>query len=195
MTAYREEWGSASAPMNTELGRWCASQRKQKESRKLDEARVAALDAIGFPWSSPSDINDPATECDWEELCARFVQYRVEHGDGQVPKKYKADPELGGWVAAVRRCRETLGDERVAQLEGLGFEWVSTRQCGSAFMVSFRELRDFWVENGHTDVPEDNGDLARWCNAQRQAKRRGLLPSKRVAYMDGIGFEWEKSIS
>ena len=34
----------------------------------------------------------------------------------QVPKKFKTDPELGGWVAAVRRCRETLGDKRVSQL-------------------------------------------------------------------------------
>jgi hypothetical protein len=100
---------------------------------------------------------------------------------------------LGGWVAAVRRRREGLG-ERVAQLDALGFEWVSTRQCGSAFMQSFRELRDFWEVHGHTEVGAVLGDssaMARWCEAQRTAARKGLLPEKRRNYLEGIGFSWE----
>ena len=100
---------------------------------------------------------------------------------------------LGGWVAAVRRRREALGAARVAQLDAMGFEWVSTRQCGSAFMQSFRELRDFYDTHGHTDVAGVVGeasDLARWCDAQRRAHARGLLPQKRQAYLDGIGFDW-----
>lgn len=159
-----------------------------------------ALDALGFSWSAPASIEDPT--CDlpagesWASLCDRFAAYRAEHGDGQVPKKYQKDPVLGGWVAAVRRGREALGAARVAQLDALGFEWVSTRQCGSAFMQSFRQLRDFYDAHEHTDVAGVLGgasDLAHWCDAQRRAHARGLLLEKRVAYLDGICFDWRES--
>ena len=158
-----------------------------------------ALDNLGFLWDSPTDIDDPTAEFpggdSWDILCDRFAGYRQEYGDGQVPKKFILDPVLGGWVAAVRRRREALGASRIAQLEALGFEWVSTRQCGSAFMETFRELRGFYDEHGHTEVARvlgETSDLARWCDAQRSANARGLLPDKRQAYLEGIGFAWCK---
>jgi len=158
-----------------------------------------ALDNLGFLWDSPTDIDDPTAEFpggdSWDTMCDRFAGYRQEYGDGQVPKKFNLDPVLGGWVAAVRRRREALGASRVVQLEALGFEWVSTRQCGSAFMETFRELRCFYDEHGHTEVARvlgETSDLARWCDAQRSANARGLLPDKRQAYLEGIGFAWCK---
>ena len=194
LSKYAESYGNANAPLGTELGRWCNAQRRLHASGKLSEARSSALEKLGFSWSSPSDVNDPVAELDWEEMCSRFANYRTQHGDGQVPKKYKLDPALGGWVAAVRRCRNSLGDARVAQLDEIGFEWVSTRQCGSAFMQTFREVREFYDAYGHTDVASvlgDGHDLARWCDAQRAAGRKGLLAEKRVAYLDGIRFDWQ----
>jgi hypothetical protein len=130
-------------------------------------------------------------------MCRRLAAYRAEHGDAQVPKKFKPDPALGGWVAAVRRIGAgQVGPVEAALLESVGFEWVSVRQCGSAFMKSFRALRSFWEEHGHTDVEGVRGredDLARWCAAQRLANSKGLLTAERVAYLDAIGFEWEAS--
>jgi hypothetical protein len=38
----------------------------------------------------------------------------------------------------------------------------------------------------------ETSDLARWCDAQRSANARGLLPDKRQAYLEGIGFAWCK---
>ena len=50
--------------------------------------------------SPQAQVDDPVAQCDWEDMTRRFVDYVSEHGDGQVPKTYKRDPELGGWVAA-----------------------------------------------------------------------------------------------
>lgn len=189
LAAYKQEWGNADAPLKTELGRWCKTQRRLHASGKLDATRVAALEALGLSWVSPSDVDDPVAQLDWEEMCRRFGAYVEANGNGQVPKKSKADPVLGGWVAAVRRVREKLGEERIRQLEGLGFEWKSTRKCGSAFMDTFRTLRDFREEHGHCDVARVRGEedeLARWCATQR--KQKSELSPKRAGYLAGIGF-------
>jgi len=192
---YAIQWNNANAPLGEALGKWCQLQRKQHRNGQLERGRVQRLERLGFSWDSPSDISDPVRDVDWEEMCARFEAYRIEHGHGQVPKKYKKDPTLGGWVAATRRCRVSLGSARLSQLNALNFEWVSQRQCGSAFMTSFRELRSFWEQHGHTDVGRVLGErsaLARWAQAQRRARKKNLLPPKRVAYLDGIGFEWSE---
>ena len=101
----------------------------------------------------------------------------------------------------MRRTRgNDLGEARKAQLEEIGFEWVSVRQCGSAFMTSFRDLRDYWDLHGTTEVdaanaasPEGKASLQaldKWCDAQRSARAKGLLPDERIAYLDGLGFRW-----
>ena len=130
-------------------------------------------------------------EQNWPDMCARLRAYKEEHGSTDVPKKYQPDPHLGGWVAALRRCRSTLGEEQLAALDALGFQWTSSRQCGSAFQKSCRQLRAFWVEHGHTDVGRVLGAehaLALWCEAQRTAEREGRLSAKRVAPLKELGF-------
>jgi len=195
LSEYTRTWGSADAPLGTDLGRWCAVQRRMYSEGRLGEDRMAALAALGFSWQSPSDVDDPMVRHDWDEMCQRFAVYRAEHGDGQVPKKFKPDPELGGWVAAVRRRGVALGAKRVRTLDALRFEWQSTSKCGSSFMKAFRELAAFRTAHGHTDVQVVLGaehTLARWCDAQREAHRKHLLSPKRSAYLEGIGFKWER---
>lgn len=190
---YKAEWGTADAVLGTDLGRWCATQRRQRAGGTLDAGREERLEALGLSWVSPSESSPD--ECDWEEMCRRLAEYRAAHGDAQVPKKLKTDPALGGWVAAVRRRGPNgLGAEQRAAVEAAGFEWVSTRKCGSSFMKSFRKLRDFHDAHGHCDVERVNGpsdELVRWSEAQRLARQKGLLSDERVDYLTGLGFAWD----
>ena len=101
LVEYEDEWGSADAVLGTELGRWCTTQRRLRAKSVLSASKVQRLEELGLSWESPTDVL-PA-ESDWAEMCRRLAAYRAEHGDAQVPKKLKTDPELGGWVAAVRR--------------------------------------------------------------------------------------------
>ena len=69
-----------------------------------------------------------------------------------------------------------LGDARNAQLEAIGFEWVSTRKCGSAFMENFRELRSYWEQHGTTEVAADGVvELAEAAGAEVGRAVAGLL--------------------
>lgn len=185
LQTYAVEWGTADAPLGNELGRWCQAQRKQFSHGKLSQERVTALEALGFSWASPSMPEDVLT--DFDERCVELVAYRDEFGDAQVPKKFQKNPALGGWVAAVRRRgREAFDDERRERLSEVGFEWVSTRKCGSRFMKGFRELRAYYDKYGHTDA---EGELGVWCEAQRGAAAKGLLSEERLDYLRSINFK------
>ena len=44
---------------DVELGRWCKLQRSLKTGGSLLPARSRALEALGFSWIAPSDMDDP----------------------------------------------------------------------------------------------------------------------------------------
>jgi len=200
LAAYRAEWGNADAPVggegiDVELGRWCKLQRRLRAGGTLAEERERALDDLGFSWVAPSDMDDPVAQADWSEMLRRLAAYREAHdGRADVPKKYQPDPALGGWVTAVRRAKEQLGDARIAELTAAGFAWEAKRKCGSVFMLRYAELEAFAAAHGHTDVARVLGEthaLAQWCAAQRKAQRAGSLSPKREARLEALGFTFE----
>ena len=105
----------------------------------------------------------------------------------------QADPLLGGWVAAVRRSKGALPAEQVAELDDIGFAWVSARACGSAWMATYRELKAFYEEHGHTDVARELGEqhaLARWCASMAELQRSDALSPKRTVYLAEVGWSF-----
>jgi len=184
LQTYKSTWGTADAPLGDALGRWCAAQRRAKEAGRLDAERAARLDGLGFSWRNPAAPTEADMERRWREMCGALAAYVAAHGDGQVPKKWRDNPTLGGWVAAVRRRGpDGLAAERRAALEAAGFEWVSSRACGSAFMTNFRALRDWRAAHGDAPPPDD---LARWAAAQRRAAAQGSLSQERRDYLASI---------
>ena len=185
LRTYKSTWGTADAPLGDELGRWCATQRRLKESGRLDAAKAEKLEALGFSWSNPSALSDEELEERWRVNVEKLVAYKHRHGDAQVPKKWREDPKLGGWVAAVRRRgRDVLSPERQADLDGI-FEWVSNRSCGSSFMVNFRKLREWQASYDPGEMPDD---LQAWSSAVRAAASKGKLSQERLDYLGSIGF-------
>jgi len=184
LVAYKEEWGTADAVLGDELGRWCARQRRLRDEGNLAADRVALLDALGFPWASSTAVED-VTEL-WDLRIRALAAYKAKYGHGQVQKKWREDPGLGGWVAAVRRKGpNAYTPEQRAELEAAGFEWTSLRSCGSAFMKGFRAFRDFRAERPDAELP---ADVAKWAKATRAAAAKGLLSRERLDYLDSVDF-------
>ena len=184
---YKLEFGNADAVLGNSLGRWCQTQRRLKNEGKLEPEKIQKLESLDFSWEAPSLVED--VESSWDEMLQKLKAYVAEFGDGQVPKKFKKDPLLGGWVALVRRRGQVaLSEDQRLELEVAGFEWVSSRTCGSDFMNNFRELRSMQTT---TDCVEPK-HLQQWCDAQRKAAQKGKLSPERIDYLKGIGFRFEQ---
>mmetsp|Transcript_13173 Transcript_13173/g.33834 ORF Transcript_13173/g.33834 Transcript_13173/m.33834 type:complete len:279 (+) Transcript_13173:228-1064(+) len=191
LLAYKAEWGHCNVVLGSPLVRWVYKLRDLKAEGKVPQERVAKLDSVGFEWQHPFDTAGG----NWQEMLSALAAFQAEHGHCDVKKKYDKDPALGYWVNEQRIAKREgrLGVEQQAALEAIGMEWSAKKQCGSKFMVGFRQLVDYRDEHGTLDIPVDDprwAELRAWVQAQRGAHKKGILSEKRVAYLEGVGFDW-----
>ena len=108
-------------PENPSLANWVGIQRQRKIKGQLSKERANRLIAIGFDW----DLRASA----WEESFRALEQYKVKHGNCNVPKRWPKNPGLGLWVSVQRRTKikGRISKERVNRLTVIGFEWYRHR--------------------------------------------------------------------
>jgi hypothetical protein len=142
----------------------------------------------------------------WGHRFQQLVDYKETHGDCSVPYRYSVNPQLGAWVKTQRSMKRkaTLGDERKAQLESIGFDWGREEGFpqGVTWGQRFQQLVDYKETHGDCKVPQGywvNPQLGGWVKLQRNMKRNKLqrnmkrnatLDDERAAQLDLIGFDW-----
>jgi hypothetical protein len=170
------------------------------------------------------DTNRPATNStsSWQERFNELKQYQQDHGNCLVPGRYKENPPLGRWVESQRKqyhqymaakkvgtlsgCAMT--DERIALLEGIGFEWsvrkakrsgLAVYKPGLSWEERLEQLKEFKQAYGHCSVPyqfEQDPSFGRWVANQRNARRQlesgsySSMTNERMELLNAIGFEW-----
>lgn len=129
----------------------------------------------------------------WEQMFAKLVAYKKEHGDCKVPKTWYPDPSLGGWVSSQRRFRIKMDNgepclrmspERVARLTKIGFfwehinvtmerEWETEYARLAAYKATHGDcyVPRAWHEDGPNMEPSKTGGLGTWVVKQRARKR------------------------
>jgi len=122
---YRKVNGNCKVPhtQNPKLASWVSIQRTLHSKGMLSQDRVAKLDQIGFMWSP----NYVPWETRFQELC----EYKSDHGDCNVPYKWKGNEQLAWWVMRQRAYYRKLKSgkpssmtaEQIRSLESLGFQW------------------------------------------------------------------------
>ena len=92
------------------LGEWCSTQRKMRKQGKLSPNRQTLLDRIGFVWS---------VEQVWRSYLEQLHQFHVQNGRWPGCR----EGALGRWCTVQRRNyrRGSLSDQKIAQLEQIGF--------------------------------------------------------------------------
>jgi hypothetical protein len=145
----------------------------------------------------------------WNERIALLQQYKSENGDCEVPQ---SDEKLGTWVSNQRQQYQLfqkgqpskLTDERIQQLNGLGFIWVVGKGKGVArakadadkWDKQFRLLQQYQSKHGHCEVPVCDGELGEWVHTQRrqyqlfQKGQHSKLTDERIQQLNGLGFIW-----
>mmetsp|Transcript_37585 Transcript_37585/g.112668 ORF Transcript_37585/g.112668 Transcript_37585/m.112668 type:complete len:1144 (-) Transcript_37585:315-3746(-) len=175
--------------------------------------------AVG-PAKLPASIAiDPV----WEHHFDRLIKFKKENGHTMVPKKYQVDQPLSTWVFKQRqernryesRRRSTITIERIARLNGIGFNWrpketdeykrleaARKRAITDAVWESrFQELLEFKKCEGHTLVPKMysvNTPLAQWVHRQRTLRKKLLagegnpkISKEQVEKLEKVGFVWD----
>jgi hypothetical protein len=173
-------------PENPELAAWLHAVRCNKRAGKLDAARVRQLDGLGVVWEPEQSR--------FEEMFAALVAYKKQLGDCNVPGTWPKDPKLAKWVTGLRASRKngTLAEERVQQLEELGFEW--DRGSDQRWEAMYAELAEYKQIHGHcrvSSISEEHRKLGNWVRTQRTRRRQGALLLDQVHRLNALGFTWE----
>lgn len=144
----------------------------------------------------------------WADGIAHFEAFIAEHGHARVPGTFVCEDgmRLGLWVMRCRKDRrlgaERLTDERIAQLDDLGFDWTPPRgrtidDFAEQWANGIDHLARYRDAHGHLDVPprwvcEDGFRLGEWASRRRAERRREspTLTPERIRQLDALGFGW-----
>lgn len=141
----------------------------------------------------------------WRQYFLAASTYAAEHGDLNIPRKYRTPGglNLGRWLllqAEIRDGRQAgvLTEGQIAQLDGIGMVWGNKNEV--RWQQNYQKAREYFEQNGNLLVPGNyktpNGfALGHWLVTLRH-QRGGVnpnraLPEARIAQLDAIGMVWD----
>ena len=195
LRAFRERSGHCRVPSSDKpLARWVHAQRDRRKRGILLPQRVERLESLGFEWIPPP--RSTAIEERWQQMYARLVRFRQEHGHADVPRRFSGVPGLAEWVQDQRYYGrlDLLHQARRERLDAIGFAWNGRdRWHLDRWEKRFAQLLAYRERFGHCRVPQkwkEDVPLGRWVEVQRQFQRKGRLSPERIQRLDAIGFQW-----
>ena len=127
----------------------------------------------------------------WGVRFQQLVEYKRVHGHYNVPQRYKAIKQLGGWVCTQRNAK-TMSEERRKRLNSNGFTWkIREAHITVDWEVRFQELVEYKRVHGNCNVPQDykaNPALGIWVMRQRTNKE--TTSANKRNQLNSIGFVW-----
>jgi hypothetical protein len=96
----------------------------------MTDERIAALEKLGFVWD--------AHTAQWFERLDEVREYKMIHGDCNVPSVYPPNPKMAIWVKCQRRQKKlpktrgsssNMTQERIALLNQIDFIWEVRNTC------------------------------------------------------------------
>lgn len=202
---YYEEHGNLKVPAryktdeDLQLGKWISNLRRWMRlgvcPKYLTPERKEMLESIGMVWDVRSST--------WERNYAAASKYYKEHGDLNVPIKYKTEDglELGVWTANVQSVyrgthkKGVLTEEQIAALEKIGMCWDTKFE--QQWLKFYEEASLFFDENKHLKVPAvyvspSGARLGKWISRQREDYKKGELSEQKIAKLNELNMIWQK---
>ena len=187
LETYQKEHGDCNVSLRSpdELGRWVINQRTAYKKGRLSPERFKELEILGFVWDT--------LEAQWEEMYEILVDYKREHGDCNVPKRYPENPTFGNWILNQRQNykKYQLSQDKIERLNGLGFIWDT---IDLRWENKYSELLIYREEYGNCNVPSnysENPNLAMWVGHQRQAYKKGKLSQDKTKQLNELNIVWD----
>jgi hypothetical protein len=148
LKAYKVQHGhvNVSKKVDRSLYRWCYRLRKarkhpEKHIRELTPDNIAALDSVGFVWTSKKK------PMSFTDRIKQLQAYKAQHGHLHVTSV--EDKSLCTWFAKLRTSRRypekynrNLTADRIAALDSIGFDWKS----GNTIAADVATDDNLWTE-------------------------------------------------
>ena len=128
LVQYKAKHGDCNVPQRQgKLGNWVRRQRQAYMANSLAQDHINQLNSIGFKWA----MKESVPTVPWETRFNELFQYKTKHGDCNVPS---SQGKLGTWVRAQRKAYKanSLAQDRIDQLNGIGFNWAMRATKGGA---------------------------------------------------------------
>ena len=149
-------------------------------------------------------LNETLT-ASWDLMYQKAKAYYQEHGDLNVPKRYKTKEgySLGIWIQTQRKVRNgeqygNLDKKRIAKLDVIGMVWDNFRDI--AWEKNYAVAKRYYEAHKDLLVPTDDKKyfgvcLGRWLSQLRTSRKSGFrgayLTEERICALDKIGMIWD----
>lgn len=167
---------------NKTLGIWVANQRRSYSEGTLPQEKIDLLNKLKFVWNT--------LESQWHNMYQQLSEFFESNGHSNVPARYKENKTLGRWVGKQRQDykQETLSQERIDLLNELHFDWNPVE---TQWNNMYQQLKQFFVENNHSNVPWENKVLREWIRTQQRAYKKGTLSQEKIGLLNELHFDWK----
>jgi superfamily II DNA or RNA helicase len=198
LCAFKEKFKHTRVPVkwpeNPLLGRWVSSQRRKHTTGELRKKYEDRLNAIGFEWRAPNNIQNTIPLA---KRIESLLAHKTEHGHLTVSQRNKKYLGLASWMTEQRAKlkNKTLPEEIKRQLDAIGFPWTpAALDTDKLWFEIFARYKSYAAENGVRTVKvvdDETRKLNRWVLTQRKTNKKGELSDVRFRALDGIGFIWQ----
>lgn len=142
--------------------------------------------------------------CSWELMYAEAKRYYCEHGDLQIPARYKTESglSLGNWLNVQRKiyngkAEGLLTEDQLARLNAIGIVWDNYHDM--SWEKNYLEAKAYFDKYGDLLVPtkyvtETGFPLGIWIMRMRAAQanqRQSVLNEERIQKLNAIGMSWD----
>jgi len=127
---FKNDNGDCNVPQGQgPLGLWVKWHRQHYKKRMLSQERIGLLNSIWFEWILREPIRTNLSwklDEKWKTRYTKLVQYLIEHGNCNVPHRYRT---LGKWVGRQRASFKegSMSQFRTEYLDSIGFAWKTKR--------------------------------------------------------------------
>ncbi|MCM1059363.1 MAG: Helicase associated domain protein [Eubacterium sp.] len=141
----------------------------------------------------------------WDTMYACACEYFAEHGNLEMPRRYKTESglSLGNWLDTQRGVRSgkingILTEERISKLDALNMRWesVSDMNWEKNFAAAVEYAEKYGELNPKADYVTENGiRLGSWAANIRTYRKCGIhrnyLTDERIIALNKIGMVWD----
>lgn len=167
---------------------WVGNIRKSYHEGKLSKEKIKKLEGIKFDWKGEQRLTYLPPDQKWQKNYLKLVKYYEEHGDTDIPARYKPDKPLATWCVGqgVKYRNGKLSKEQIELLEDIDFDW----ERKNIFEEKLRLFKAYKDKHGDLYIPQGNTEHkreGRWVNRLRSIYNSGTPNAKGDIVSPGLG--------